>query len=148
MTQKEFESLTHRLVRSEDYQIIENLYLVAGEMDKREFCKEFKAMCAYDGANNYIQLRQCLKEISKFIDEIEAQAISHKKEMKQRNDDLVDILIGKAHAHNDTDLYREATKLVGQWQVVKRTIEMDLPLWDEDKEYICALLDERGKKEI
>ena len=60
MTKKEFEELTGRLITAEDYRLVENLYLAAGNMDKNEFCKEMRAMCAYDAANDHIELRQCL----------------------------------------------------------------------------------------
>lgn len=118
--------------------------MAAGNMDKDEFCKEFRDM----HANGKIELRKSLREIGLRVGSMEAENHTLKKAMKQRNNDLADILIGKAHAHNDTDLYREAIKLVGRWQAVKRTIEMDLPLWDEDKEYICAVLDEYGEKNV
>lgn len=52
MTRKEFENLTKRIISPEDYRLIENLYMAAGEMDKVEFCKEIRIMCAYDGAND------------------------------------------------------------------------------------------------
>ena len=31
-----------------------------------------------------------------------------------------------------------AVKLIGEQKVVMRTVAMDLPLWDEDKEYIIT----------
>ena len=67
MTQKEFEDRTRRLITAEDYHFVENLYIAAGNMDKDEFCKEMKAMCAYDGANDHIELRQCLKEVGRRV---------------------------------------------------------------------------------
>lgn len=67
MTRKEFENLTKRLISPEDYMLIENLYMAAGEMDKSEFCKEIRVMCAYDGANDHIDLRRCLKEIGRRV---------------------------------------------------------------------------------
>ena len=50
MTQKEFEERTRRLITAEDYRLVENLYMAAGDMNKDEFCKEMRDMCAYDGA--------------------------------------------------------------------------------------------------
>ena len=35
MTQKEFEELTGRVVKPEDYSVIESLYMAAGDMDKK-----------------------------------------------------------------------------------------------------------------
>lgn len=144
MTQKEFEELTKRVVKPEDYKVIETLYMAAGDMDKREFCKEFKAMCAYVYANDEIELRQCLREIGWHIDRIEAENRRLKKGLDTRNEELAGLLIGKAHAYNDTDFRREAVKLVGEAAVVKMTMNMGLLLWDEDKKYIYSALEGLG----
>lgn len=141
MTQKEFEERTHRVVRPEDYHLIENLYMAAGNMDKDEFCQEFKAMCAYDYANDEIELRQCLREIGKRVGVMDAENRTLKMAMKTRNEELAEFLIGKAHAYDDTDFRNEAVKLIGEATVVRMTIEMGLPLWEEDKKYICSILD-------
>lgn len=141
MTQKEFEDRTHRVVKPEDYYLIENLYMAAGNMKKDEFCQEFKAMCAYDYANDEIELRQCLREIGRRIGSMDAENRTMKMAMKTRNEELAEFLIGKAHAYNDTDFRKEAVKLIGEAAVVRLTIEMELPLWEEDKKYICSVLD-------
>lgn len=147
MTQKEFEELTKRVVKPGEYSVIESLYMAAGDMDKKEFCKEFKAMCAYVYDNDEIELRQCLREISKHIDRIEAENRGLKKKLNTRNEELAEFLVGKAHAYSDTDFRNEAVKLVGEATVVKMTIEMGLPLWEEDKEYLCSMLKNQGKKD-
>lgn len=77
---------------------------------------------------------------------MEAINTALKKSMKQRNGDLADILIGKAHAYDDTDLRNEAVRLVGEVDVVKRTIELGLPLWDEDRKVILSMIKEQGEK--
>lgn len=146
MTQKEFEELTGRVVKPEDYSVIESLYMAAGNMDKKEFCKEIKAMCAYDYADDKIEFRQCLREISKHIDRIEAENRGLKKGLNTRNEELAEFLIGKAHAYNDTDFRKEAVKLVGQSAVVKMTMDMGLPLWEEDKELIRSVLEDLSKR--
>lgn len=141
MTQQEFENLTQRTTSAEDYRIIENLYMAAGDMDKREFCKELKAMCAYDYADDKIELRQCLREIGKRVGSMDAENHTLKMAIKTRNERLAEFLIGKAHAYNDTDFRKEAVELIGESAAVRLTIEMGLPLWEEDKKYICLLLD-------
>ncbi len=141
MTQKEFEDHTHRVVKPEDYHLVESLYMAAGNMDKNEFCKEFKAMCAYDAANGEIELRQCLREIGKCVGSMDAENRTLKIVMKTRNEELAEFLICKAHAYEDTDFRNEAVKLIGQAAVVKMTIEMGLPLWEEDKKFACSILD-------
>lgn len=146
MTQKEFEELTGRVVKPEDYSVIESLYMAAGDMDKKEFCKEIKAMCAYDGANDEIEIRQCLREISKHVERIEAKYRRWGRELRTHNEELAEFLIGKAHAYNDTDLRNEAVKIVGQSVVVKMTMDMGLPLWEEDKELIRSVLEDLSKR--
>lgn len=143
MTKKEFEERTHRVVKPEDYHLIENLYMAAGNMDKNEFCQELKAMCAYDYATDEIELRQCLREIGKWLGGMdkENRALKMQLKMKDRNEELAEFLIGKAHAYDDTDFRNEAVKLIGEAAVVRMTIEMGLPLWEEDKKYICSILD-------
>lgn len=146
MTQKEFEELTGRVVKPEDYSVIESLYMAAGDMDKKEFCKEIKAMCSYDYADDKIELRQCLREISKHVDRIEAENRGLRKDLRTRNEELAEFLIGKAHAYNDTDFRKEAVKLVGQSAVVKMTMDMGLPLWEEDKDLIRSVLEDLSKR--
>lgn len=141
MTQKEFEERTKRTVKAEDYFIIERLYM-ATNMDKDEFCKEFQEM------NNSIRpgIRQSLREISNRLGTLEAQNATLKISMRKRDNDLADFLIGKAYAYDDTDFRNQAVKLVGEVEVVKRTIELGLPLWDEDRKCILSIIDEQGKK--
>ena len=141
MTQKEFEERTKFTVKPEDYFIIERLYM-ATNMDKDEFCKEFKEM------NSSIRpgIRQSLKEISKRLGMVEAENATLKISMRKRDGDLADFLIGKAHAYDDTDLRNQAVKLVGETEVVKRTIELGLPLWDEDRKHVLSMIGEQDKK--
>lgn len=60
--------------------------------------------------------------------------------------ELADFLIGKAHVYDDTDFRNQAVKLVGEMDVVRRTIKLGLPLWDEDRKCILSMIDEQGKK--
>ena len=126
MTQKEFEERTKRTVKAEDYFIIERLYM-ATNMDKDEFCKEFQEM------NNSIRpgIQQSLREISNRLGALEAQNATLKISMRKRD---------------DTDFRNQAVKLVGEVEVVKRTIELGLPLWDEDRKCVLSIIDEQGKR--
>lgn len=136
MTQKEFEDRTRRLITAEDYHLVENLYMAAGNMDKDEFCKEMRAMCAYDAANDHIELRQCLKEVGRRVGGMNAELIFLRKSVSKERADIAEFLIGKACAYNDTDFYSAAVKLIGQKQVTLCKIKMGLPLWSEDMQYI------------
>lgn len=141
MTQKEFEERTKCAVKPEVFAIINQLYM-ATNMDKDEFCKEFKEM------NDPMipGIRRSLREIGKHLGTLEAINANMKKSMRKRNDYLADVLIGKAHAYDDTDLRNEAVGLVGEVDVVKRTIELGLPLWDEDRKVILSIIGEQDNK--
>lgn len=143
MTQKEFEERTRRKIVAEDYYLVENLYMAAGNMGKDEFCKEMRTMCAYDGANDHIELRECLKEIGRHVGARDAELSFLKKKITSERLELAEFLIGKACAYEDTDFYREAVKLIGQREVTLMKMRMDLPLWDEDKKYLIAALTDK-----
>lgn len=143
MTQKEFEERTRRKIAAEDYYLVENLYMAAGNMGKDEFCKEMRAMCAYDGVNDHIELRECLKEIGRHVGARDAELSFLKKKITSERLELAEFLIGKACAYEDTDFYREAVKLIGQREVTLMKMRMDLPLWDEDKKYLIAALTDK-----
>lgn len=140
MTQKEFEERVKCAVRAEDFLVIHQLYM-ATDMDKDEFCKEFKEM---DDARNS-GIRRSLREIGNRLGALEATNVTLKKVMRQQNNDLADFLIGKAHAYDDTDFRNQAVKLVGEADVVKRTIELGLPLWDEDRKFVLSMIETQGR---
>ena len=50
--------------------------------------------------------------------------------------ELASILIGKSRVYDDGDFRQMAVKLIGERGVVLQTIEMGLPLWEEDIECI------------
>ena len=71
--------------------------------------------------------------------DVHARAVNFKLQAAEQQaviEEMAEFLIGKACAYEDTDFYRQAIKLVGQQKVTRMKLEMDLPLWDEDKEYI------------
>lgn len=136
MNRKEFEERTRRLITDEDYILVENLYLAAGNMDKDKFCDEMRRMCAYDAANDHIELRECLKEIGWHVGAKDAELSFLKRRVERVKMELAEFLVGKACAYEDSDFYRQAVVLVGQREVTRMKLEMDLPLWNEDKEYI------------
>lgn len=130
MTQKEFEERTGITPTAEEFDYINAVYMNTS-MDKDAFCKEYK---------KYGE--------SRIIREVHVRVLNYKMKCdRQENviNELADFLIGKAHAHDDTDFRNQAVKLVGEMDVVKRTIELGLPLWDEDRKYILSMIDEQGK---
>lgn len=130
MTQKEFEDRTGIKPTEEEFDYIHAVYLNTS-MNKDEFCKDFKK-----------------HGDSRIIRDVHVRVLNYEMKCeRQKNaiNELADFLIGKAHAYDDTDFRNQAVKLVGEMDVVKRTIELGLPLWDEDRKVVLSMIEEQGK---
>lgn len=130
MTQKEFEERTGIKPTEEEFDYIHAVYLNTS-MDKDEFCKDFKK-----------------HGDSRIIRDVHVRVLNYEMKCeRQKNaiNELADFLIGKAHAYDDTDFRNQAVKLVGEMDVVKRAIELGLPLWDEDRKVVLSIIEEQGK---
>lgn len=85
---------------------------------------------------------------SRIIRDVHVRVLNYEMKCERQKeviDNLTDFLIGKAHAYDDTDFRKEAVGLVGEMEVVKRTIELGLPLWDEDRMVVLSMIEEQGK---
>lgn len=125
MTQKEFEERTGLTPNSDDFSFIHSLYMNTS-MEKDQFCKEYKKIAG-----------------SEIVKDVHARLINSQIILEQRKQDDIDMersLIGKSRAYDDTDFRNMAIKLIGEKDVVCLTMEMDLPLWSEDKEFIKSHL--------
>lgn len=125
MTQKEFEERTGLTPNSDDFSFIHSLYMNTS-MEKDQFCKEYKKIAG-----------------SEIVKDIHARLINSQIILEKRKQDDIDMarsLIGKSRAYDDTDFRNMAVKLIGEKDVVCLTMEMDLPLWSEDKEFIKSHL--------
>lgn len=129
MTKFEFEDRTGLKVTDEEYYEIESMYMAVPNMEKDEFCKRWR-QCG----NNPLA-----KELAKQANVLNGMLEERNNEVDDCHDkmnELAEFLIGKASAHEDTDLYREAVKIIGQKAVTLCKIRMNLPLWEEDVKYI------------
>lgn len=129
MTQKKFEDRTGLKVTNEEYKDIEKMYYAVPDMDKDEFCKRWR-QCG----NNPLTLG--LTKQAVVLNGMLEERNNEVDDCHDKFNDLADFLIGKACAYNDTDFYNEAIKLIGQKAVTLRKVQMGLPLWDEDRNYI------------
>lgn len=124
MTLKEFEERTGIIPTPQEFTAITKIYMAAGNMDKDVFCEDYKKhkdskllACFYEQYNvwdfNLKRIDASLFEVTKY-------------------------LLKKSREFNDKSMRSEAIDLLGEKMIVKLTIKMDLPLWDEDKEYIIT----------
>lgn len=134
MTQKEFEERTSISMTEDDFATVHDIYMACGDrMDKDEFCALWKG-------KKFWELLNCVTDEKNITEQAYDMAMNKIKSMqeqqKNKGNDLAEFLLGKASAHQDTDLYKEAVKLVGMKNVVISKIRMGLPMWEEDLEYI------------
>lgn len=142
MTQKEFEKRVNRKTTPEEYLNIETLYYASLDTDKDKFCEDITPVLAHSG--DHVTLPYSFMQIARQIQVLEEENGEMRSNLYHQNDGLTDFLIGKAHAYDDTDFRKQAVKLVGEVEVVKRTIELGLPLWDEDRKCILSMIDEQN----
>lgn len=128
MLQKEFEERTGIKPTEEEFDYIHAVYLNTS-MNKDEFCEDFKK-----------------HGDSRITRDVHVRVLNYKMKCERQKNaitELADFLIGKAHAYDDTDFRNQAVKLVGEREVVRRTIELGLPLWDEDRKCILSMIDDK-----
>ena len=122
MTQKEFFDRTGIELTEDQYKQVEAMYLEAGNMDKDVFCQDFK-----DHKESKL-LAVFFGQAEKLKDKLDA--------MREERSILVDFLLERAQCFGDIELLNKAIELIGHDKVIKRKIRQNLPLWDEDKQYI------------
>lgn len=130
MTQQEFEKRTGIMPTTDEFARINSLYMNTA-MDKDDFCKDYKRY-----GNSEI-----IKQVSERFarSEQEKAGLAAVQEQERKND-LAEFLIGKSRVYNDTDFRNEAVRLIGEKETVKKTLEMGLQLWEEDKAILFNIL--------
>lgn len=122
MQKQEFTQKTGIELTDAEYKEVEFMYLEAGNMDKDEFCKDYKKHHESTLLATYFRQAENLK------DKLDA--------MRDERSNLVDFLLERAQCFGDIELLNKAIELIGHDKVIKRKIRQNLPLWDEDKQYI------------
>jgi len=133
MTQQEFEARTGKAVSPEEYERIEALYMEAGEMNKDQFCAEYKKHGSSALVAEYYRRIVVLNGILEARNKELADA-------RQERMNLAEFLLGKAAAYNDTDFHRAAVELVGRKAATLCKIKSGYPLWEEDVKYLEVAL--------
>ncbi len=122
MTLQEFTERTGLAPTAEEYKQIEMVYLEADNMDKDEFCKDFKKHGQSTILATFYRQAERLKEKC--------------NSFKEENNKMVDFLLERAQAFSDMQLLEKAIQMIGHAEVIKRKIALEHPLWNIDKEYI------------
>lgn len=122
MTLQEFRERTALAPTPEEYNQIEDIYLATGNLDKDEFCKDYK-----------------IHHQSSIIAAIYKQNEKLKEKcdtFREGNNKMIDFLLERAQVFGDINLLQKAINMIGHAGVIKSKIALELPFWDIDKEYI------------
>ena len=122
MTQQEFTERTGLTPTPEEFKQIESMYLETGNMDKDEFCKDFKK----HGQSTI--LATFYKQAGHLKEKCEA--------FRKDRSKMVDFLQERAQTSGDVQLLEKAIQMTSHSEVIRRKITLSLPLWDLDKGYI------------
>lgn len=122
MTKQEFTERTGIIVPDAEYSGIEAMYMAAGDMDKDDFCREYKK-CGKSSLPEKLTER-----IERLEDRI--------KDLLSRNSSMLDIIIDMASEEYDSSLYEKAVRLAGQKEVTLRKVRGGYELNEADIRFI------------
>lgn len=126
MTKLEFTQRTGIELTDAEYKNVEMMYLEAGNMDKDDFCKDYKKH------KDSTLLGVFYGQAERLKDKLTI--------MREERSKTVDLLLKMAQTTGAIELLNEAIFLVGHKDVIKRKIRLCLPFWDDDLDYIKANL--------
>lgn len=133
MLQKEFEDRIGRKVTTEEYVEANAVYMMAGELDKDEFCREWLKI----GSSKLVQ---CLFEKAHSLDQDLQEQKLMVNECQEVISDAADAMLEIGDTISPTkvreELEKKAVWLVGRKEVVKRKAAHEYIFSQEDLEYI------------
>lgn len=122
MTLQEFRERTALAPTPEEYNQIEDIYLATGNLDKDEFCKDYKIH------HQSSIIAALYKQNGKLKEKCDT--------FREGNNKMIDFLLERAQVFGDINLLHKAINMIGHAGVIKRKIVLELPFWDIDNEYI------------
>lgn len=129
MNYQEFTERTGLTPTIEEYQTIEAIYMAAGEMDKDEFCKEFKK----HGDSRLVA--ELFKTICTLKGQYEERC-NEIEDLHEQKNEMVDFLIDRAQVFSDKELLEKASEIAGQKEVIRRRIVKGYTLWAYETEWM------------
>lgn len=126
MQKNEFEQRTGIELTDEQYQRVEDLYLNAGNMDKDEFCKDYKKHGESVILNTYFKQSE---EQRNRLDTYREKQIT-----------MAHFLIKKSMVGGDKDMIQMAISLIGEQKYIQHKLKKGYNLFDSDKELIITLI--------
>lgn len=131
MNKQEFIDRTGFTPTSEEYETIEALYMAAGEMDKDEFCKEYK---------KHGRLVSVIFKETKVLKGQLEEANNIIEDLHEQKSQILDFLIEQAEKWSASDLREKAIEILGAKEYLRRKVEKGFNLWKSDRELLIEIL--------
>ena len=139
MTQQEFETRFGQEVTTECFDYANRVYMAAGNLDKDQFCKEWK--------NQHIRNSDTVTALTMEVESCQATIKNLKRQVEKSDlclqefrDQMVDFLILQAEKWSASDLREKAIRIVGETEYIRRRLEMNLGLWEDDRKALVEIL--------
>lgn len=128
MQKIEFTQRTGIELTDEQYQKVEIMYLNAGNMDKDEFCEDYKKHSDSVILNTYFDQSEKLRN------ELDAY--------REKQINMAYFLIKKSMVGGDKDMVQMAISLIGEQKYIQHKLERGYNLFESDKELIISLINQ------
>lgn len=139
MTQQEFETRFGQEVTTESFDYANRVYMAAGNLDKDQFCKEWK--------NQHIRNSDTVTALTIEVESCQATIKNLKRQIEKSDlcleefrDQMVDFLILQAEKWSASDLREKAIRIIGETEYIRRRLEMNLGLWEDDRKALVEIL--------
>lgn len=139
MTQKEFETRFGQEVTPESFDYANRVYMAAGQMDKDDFCTEWKKQTIRE-SDIVNALTMEVENDRAMIKNLQRQVEKSDLCLQEFRDQMVDFLILQAEKWSASDLREKAIKIVGETEYIRRRLEMHLGLWEDDRKALVEIL--------
>lgn len=129
MQKIEFTQRTGIELTAEQYQRVEELYLNAVNMDKDEFCEDYKKH------GKSVILNAYFDQSEKIRNELDTY--------REKQVQMAHFLIKKSMVGGDKDMIKMAISLIDEQKYIQHKLEKGYNLFDSDKELIITLINNR-----
>ena len=129
MLQKEFFERTNIQISADEYNKVDAMYCNAGNLDKDQFCQDYKR-----------------HHDSILIQEFYKKSVSLKNSLDKSNakiSDLAMFLVDQAEKCSSSDLRDKAIELLGMEKYLSVKIQKGYNIWDIDKDDLIKILNNK-----
>ncbi len=145
MTKQEFEELNGKKRTDEEFEVINEMYMNAGDHVTKQ---EFEKMYRYSGDHRLAEvLNETISELRNMLNESAKERIDFANKVADERLRLAKLLLEMSDEYCDVKLRQETVNLLGKWDAAMLAIELNLPLWNEERDFVNEVLERDRDRE-